>query len=83
MASETKSADPRGVYWRAFQRKLGEDFDLAGKALGATGGAAIFAPLASKGVIAFPNLTIGFILCFGLVAIWFGIHLQAKVKSDE
>jgi hypothetical protein len=70
-------------YWRTYQRKLGEDFDLAGKALTAAAVAALFAPLASKGVIAFPSPTIGGILAFGLGVVFLGIHFQAQAKPDE
>ena len=75
MPPRLKSADFPDRYWRTFQRKLGEDLDLAGKALAATAGAAMFAPLAAKGVIAFPNLWTGSILLVGLVAVLGGLHL--------
>ncbi len=67
--SQSRLREARDRYWRTYQRKLGEDFDLAGKALAATAGAAMFAPLASKGAIVSPNLPIGTILIAGLVAI--------------
>ena len=70
-------------YWRTFRRKLGEDFDLAGKTLSAAAVAAMLAPLASKGIIAFPNPTIGAILASGVVIAVLGIHLQAQAKPDE
>jgi hypothetical protein len=79
----TKPADPADRYWRTFLRKTGEDLDLAGKALGATAGAGVFAPLAAKGVINLPTLPIGAILVASLAMIAGGIHLQAKVKPDE
>jgi hypothetical protein len=83
MPSRPKSADFTDRYLRTFQRKFGEDLDLGGKALTATAGAAMFAPLATKGVIVFPNLSVGGILVVGLVALCAGIHLQAKAKPDE
>ncbi|HLZ76003.1 hypothetical protein [Phenylobacterium sp.] len=43
----------------------------------------MLAPLASKRVVAFPSLTIGIILLFGLVALLVGIHLQPQAKPDE
>ena len=83
MPRNPKPADTTDRYWRTFLRKLGEDLDLAGKALGATAGAAMFAPLATKGVINFSNPWIGYILLSGLVLIAAGIHLQAQAKPDE
>jgi hypothetical protein len=83
MPPRSTSPEARDRYWRTYQRKVGEDFDLGGKALAATAAAAMFAPLASKGAVAFPSLPIGIILLAGLVAIGLGIHLQAKVKPDE
>ena len=64
-------------------RKLGEDLDLAGKALTATAGAAMCAPLATRGVITFPNLWIGSIFVVGIATVVAGIHLQADAKPDE
>lgn len=49
----------------------------------AMAGAAMFAPLATKGVIVFPNPSVGSILAVGLVALSAGIHLQARAKPDE
>jgi hypothetical protein len=83
MPPRRRSADVAKRYWRTFQRKLGEDLDLAGKALTATAGAALFAPLASKGVIAFPSLPIASILVVGVAILGAGIHLQADAKPDE
>ena len=83
MAPRSKSPESRDRYWRTYQRKLGEDFDLAGKALTAAAVAALFAPLASKGVVAFPSPAIGAILASGLVIAALGIHLQAQAKPDE
>ena len=59
MPPRHRPADFADRYLRTFQRKLGEDFDLAGKALTAAAAAAMLAPLATKGVITFPNLWIG------------------------
>jgi hypothetical protein len=83
MASKPPPTEPRARYWRTYQRKLGEDLDLAGKALAATATAAMFAPLASKGVIIFPNGVSGVILAIGIGVVCLGIHLQAKAKPDE
>jgi hypothetical protein len=83
MPPRPKSPELTDRYLRTYQRKLGEDLDLAGKALAATAAAAVFAPLASKGVIVFPSLPIMTIMIAGLVAIGLGIHLQAKAKPDE
>jgi len=83
MPSQPRSADFAVRYWRTFQRKLGEDLDLAGKALAATASAAVLAPLATKGVIAFPNLAVGSIILVGLATVVAGIHLQARAKPDE
>ena len=70
-------------YWRTFRRKLGEGFDLAGKALTAAAVAATFTPLATKGELRFPSITVGAILLVGLASFLFGIHLQAEAKPDE
>ncbi|MFI4966992.1 MAG: hypothetical protein ACHP9T_16700 [Caulobacterales bacterium] len=70
-------------YWRTYLRKLGEDLNLAGKALAAAAVAAMLAPLASKGVMVFPSRAIGAILAFGLAVVMIGIHLQAQAKPDE
>jgi hypothetical protein len=77
-----RPADLTDRYWRTFQRKLGEDVTLAGRALAAVAAAAVFAPLAKTGVIAFPTPTVGAILVFALVAFLGGIHLQAQSKPD-
>jgi hypothetical protein len=83
MPSRPRSADFADRYWRTFLRKLGEDLDLAGKAMAATAGAAMFAPLATKGVITFPNTWIGRIFVTGVATLVAGIHLQADAKPDE
>ena len=83
MPRHARSADSADRYWRTYLRKLGEDLDLAGKALSAAGAAAMLAPLATKGVVAFPSPTNGVILAFGLVVVLLGIHLQAQAKPDE
>jgi hypothetical protein len=83
MPPRPRSTDLADRYWRTFRRKLGEDFDLAGKALSAAAAAAMLAPLASKGVIVFPSGTVGAILTAGLVFVTIGIHLQAQAKPDE
>lgn len=83
MPHSAKSPDLADRYWRTFRRKLGEDFDLAGKALIAAAVAVLLAPLASKGIIAFPSPTIGAILAFGLAVVVLGVHLQAQAKPDE
>jgi hypothetical protein len=83
MPRRPRSTDHVDRYWRTFQRKFGEDLDLAGKALSATAGAAMFAPLATKGVIAFPGMPVGSILVAGVAMISAGIHLQADAKPDE
>jgi hypothetical protein len=83
MPPRPRSPDLADRYWRTFQRKLGEDFDLAGKALVAAAVAALLAPLASKGIIAFPSPTISAILAFGLAVVVLGVHLQAQAKPDE
>ena len=83
MSPRPKSPDRGDRYWRTYLRKLGEDLDLAGKALAAAGTAALFAPLTSRGVVAFPTPAIGAILAVGLAAILLGLHLQATVKPDE
>jgi hypothetical protein len=70
-------------YLRTVQRKLGEDLDLAGKALAATGSAAVLTPLATKGTLAFPTPQVGAIVVAGLLAAVLGIHMQAKAKPDE
>ena len=43
----------------------------------------MFAPLAIKGVIAFPNPWIGSIFVAGFAAVVAGIHLLADAKPDE
>ena len=78
-----RSPDAADRYWRTFLRKLGEDLDLAGKALSATAAAAMLAPLASKGVVTFPTPALGAILSLALVVALTGIHLQAQAKPDE
>jgi hypothetical protein len=83
MPHPAKSLDLADRYWRTYVRKLGEDLNLGGKALAAAAAAAMLAPLASKGVIVFPNRTIGAILAFGLAIVMIGIHLQAQAKPDE
>ena len=83
MPQPAKSPGIADRYWRTFQRKLGEDFDLAGKGLVAAAVAALLAPLAAKGIIAFPSPTISAILAFGLAVVFLGIHLQAQAKPDE
>lgn len=83
MASRPKPASDGSRYWRTFRRKLGEGFDLAGKALIATAGAATFTPLATQGALRFPTLTVGAIFAAGLATFVFGIHLQAQAKPDE
>jgi hypothetical protein len=83
MPSRSRSPETRDRCWRAYQRKLGEEFDLAGKALTAAAVAALFAPLASRGVVAFPSPAIGAILGLGLSTVFLGIHLQAQAKPDE
>jgi hypothetical protein len=83
MPPRPRSADFADRYWRTFLRKLGEDLDLAGKAMAAAAGAAMFAPLATKGVITFPNPWIESISAAGVSLIAAGIHLQANAKPDE
>lgn len=83
MPPRPRSADFADRYWRTFQRKLGEDLDLAGKALAATAGAAMLAPLTTRGVVAFPTFPIACILLFGVAVLGAGIHLQADAKPDE
>lgn len=80
--SRARPNDLTDRYWRTFQRKLGEDVVLAGRALAAVAAAAMFAPLARKGVIAFPTPTVGVILLVALAAFLVGIHLQAQAKPD-
>jgi len=82
ITERAKPADLTDRYWRTFQRKLGEDADLAGKALMAVVAAAVFAPLTTKGVIAFPSPTVWGTLLVALVAVLGGIHLQAQAKPD-
>jgi uncharacterized membrane protein len=81
MTPTPKSQSDR--YWRTVRRKLGESLDLAGKALMAAGTAATLAPLATKGEIRFPTVSITVVIVAGLVFLLAGIHLQAKVKPDE
>ena len=81
MAREQDGSGKR--YWRTFERKFGEDLGLAGKALSAATSAAMLAPLASKGVVRFPNPMIGGIFLGGIVLVLIGIHLQAEAKPDE
>ncbi|HXA39232.1 MAG TPA: hypothetical protein VNW53_09545 [Phenylobacterium sp.] len=83
MPPRPRSANFADRYWRTFLRKLGEDLDLAGKAMAATAGAAMFAPLATKGVIGFPNPWIGSIFVAGVATLVAGIHLQADARPDE
>jgi hypothetical protein len=70
-------------YWRTVRRKLGESCDLGGKALVATGAAAILAPLATKGAITFPSAWVLGVLALGIAFSLLGVHLQAKAKPDE
>lgn len=83
MPLRPKTAPDSARYWRTCRRKLGEGFDLAGKALIATAGAATFTPLATQGALRFPTLTVGAIFAAGLAAFVLGIHLQAQAKPDE
>ncbi len=78
-----RRADSGERYWRTFERKLGEDLDLAGKALSAAAAAGVLAPLAANGVIGLPTPTVGGISVFGVLFIAVGIHLQARAKPDE
>ena len=70
-------------YWRTVQRKLGETCDLGGKALVATATAAILAPLATKGGVAFPTFSVSVVLTLGIAFCLSGVHLQARSKPDE
>ncbi len=70
-------------YWRTVRRKLGESFDLGGKALAAAATAATLTPLATKGVLGFPTGPVIGVLVAGIVINLFGVHLQAKAKPDE
>lgn len=78
-----RPADHIERYWRTCERKLGEGSDLVGKALTAAAGAAMLGPLAVKGEIRFPSLTVGVILVIGIAIFLLGIHLQADAKPDE
>jgi hypothetical protein len=82
MSEADKPSDLTDRYWRTFQRKLGEDLDLAGKGLAAVAAAAMFAPLTIRGVVAFPSPTVGAIIFFSFAAVLGGIHLQAQAKPD-
>lgn len=78
-----REVDDSARYWRTFRRKLGEGFDVAGKALIAASGAATFTPLATQGALRFPGLTVGAIFIAGLATFVFDIQLQAQAKPDE
>jgi hypothetical protein len=78
-----RAGDHTARYWRTCRRKLGEGFELGGKALTATATAANLSPLATKGELHFPNFTVGVILLVGVVTFLIGIHLQAEAKPDE
>ena len=80
MPLRQKVADNGARYWRTFRRKLGEGFDLAGKALIAAAGAATFTPLATQGALRFPSLTVGAIFIAGLATFVFGIHLPGETR---
>jgi len=78
-----RPADYRPRYLRTYRRKLGEGFDLAGKAMTATAAASTLSLLATKGVSRFPSPSVGVTIAVGLATILVGIHLQAEAKPDE
>lgn len=82
-AAGKRQASEKDRYWRTVRRKLGEGLDLGGKALMATGAAAIVTPLATKGAITFPSASVAGTFLFGLALFVSGVHLQAKAKPDE